>query len=88
MKTTLGQSNSSKELSTEEYKRKFDLDTYGYTDEEIERLCEFLSKLAKIYHEFYAMTVQSKAKVISISTQVYDKEKSHSIRPCEYRRAS
>lgn len=79
---------SNQPLSLEECRKLFKSEAYGYTDDELIQMRDFLFKLAKIYYEFYMTTLRHRAKIISIDKQVYDTEKSHHLCSGEHRRAS
>ena len=76
------------ELSLEDCKRKFDLEGYGYSDEEIQQLSSFLFGLVKMYHSFYQIKDKPQAKVIALNQPNHDSEESHSLCARQYRRAS
>lgn len=72
----------------EECRKMFKVEEYGYTDEELIQMRDFLFKLAKIFYEFYTTTLRHRAKVISLYNLTYDTEKSNHLRPSKHRRAS
>lgn len=75
-------------LSIEECRILFKAEEYGYTDEELIQMRDFLFKLAKIYYEFYITNLQHRAKVISINDRPYGKETSNHLCKSKHRRAS
>ena len=67
------------ELSLEECRNMFKAEEYGYTDEELIQMRNFLFKLAKIYYEFYMTTLRHRAKVIPLNHLPYGTEESNSL---------
>ncbi|MBD0366413.1 MAG: hypothetical protein ICV53_09960 [Flavisolibacter sp.] len=57
---------SSTVLSIEQCRKMFKAEEYGYTDEELIQMKDFLFKLAKIYYKFYITTLKDKANVIPL----------------------
>ena len=76
------------DLSIEDYRKLFQAEAHGYSDEELIQMRDFLYKLAKIYCEFYRTTGKQSAKVISLNNQPYGTEKSHYLCKSKHRRAS
>lgn len=79
---------SNNPISLEECRKLFKVDEYGYTDEELFKMRDFLFKLAKIYYGFYITTLQHRAKIISINNQPYGTEESNHLCTSKHRRAS
>ncbi|RYZ28194.1 MAG: hypothetical protein EOO10_10340 [Chitinophagaceae bacterium] len=77
----------SSQLTIEQCRKLFKAEEYGYTDDELIQLRDFLSKLAKIFYESCTTTLRNRAKVITIN-QPYDTEKSHHLCTGKHRRAS
>ena len=76
------------ELSIEDCRKMFRAEEYGYTDEELMQMRDFLFKLAKTYYELYMTTLRNKAQVIPLNSQPYDTKESHSLCSGKHRRAS
>jgi len=72
----------------EECRKIFKAEEYGYADEELIQMRDFLFKLATIYYEFYITTLRHKAKVIHLNTQPYGTKESHHLCKSKHRRAS
>ncbi len=79
---------SSTVLSIEQCRKMFKAEEYGYTDEELIQMKDFLFKLAKIYYKFYITTLKDKAKVIPLNHLPYGTEESNSLCTGQHRRAS
>ena len=79
---------SNNPISLEECRRLFKAEEYGYTDEELIQMRDFLFKLSKIYYGFYITTLQHRAKVISINDRPYGTETSNHLCKSKHRRAS
>lgn len=93
MKAKIISINNSKELPSEQLtleqsKKMLKAAEYGYSDEEVIQMSDFLFKLAKIYYEFYRTTGKQSAKVVSLNNQSYGTEKSHHLCKSKHRRAS
>lgn len=59
-----------------------------YTDDELKEVLFFVASVITITTTHYERTKQSEAKVISIKTNTTHETTSHSLHPCEHRRAS
>jgi|GEM_PF-2835742 len=79
---------SNSPLSVEECRKLFKAEEYEYTVEELKQMRDFLFKLAKIYYDFYMITLRHQAKVISINNRPYGTEKSNHLCKSKHRRAS
>jgi hypothetical protein len=76
------------DLSIEECRKMFKASEYGYTDDELIQMKDFLFKLAKMYYELYTTKLKHQPKTISLNNEPYDTEESHTLCKSEYRRAS
>ena len=76
------------DLSIEESRQMFQANDYGYTDEELIQMKDFLFKLAKMYYELYTTKLKHQSKIILLNNQPYDTEESHTLCKSEHRRAS
>lgn len=76
------------DLSIEECRQMFKASEYGYTDEELIQMKDFLFKLAKMYYELYMTKLKHQSKIIPLNNQPYDTEESHTLCKSEHRRAS
>jgi hypothetical protein len=79
---------ASNDLSIEECRKMFKASEYGYTDEELIQMRDFLFKLAKMYYELYMTRLKRQPKTISLNNEHYDTEESHTLCKSEHRRAS
>ena len=75
------------DLSIEECRQMFKAREYGYTDEELIQMKDFLFKLAKMYYELYMTKLKHQAKIIPLNNQPYDTEESDTLCKSEHRRA-
>jgi hypothetical protein len=76
------------DLSIEECRKLFRASEYGYTDEELIQMKDFLFKIAKIYYELYMTKLKHQTKIIKLNSQPYDTEESHTLCKSKHRRAS
>ena len=65
------------DLSIEECRKMFKASEYGYTDEELIQMKDFLFKIAKIYYELYMTKLKHQSKIITLNNQPYDAEEGH-----------
>lgn len=59
-----------------------------YTDDELKEVLHFVASIITITSTYYERTKQTEAKIISINQNTTHETKSHSLHPCEHRRAS
>lgn len=79
--------NSRPDLTIEQRRKLFKAEEYGYTDEELMQMQDFLFKLAKTYHDLFVTKLRHQLKVVPLNSQSYDPEESNHLRAGEYRRA-
>lgn len=59
-----------------------------YTDDELREVLHFVASVTTITNTHYERTKQTEAKIISINQNTTHETESHSLHPCEHRRAS
>lgn len=59
-----------------------------YTDDELREVLHFVASVTTITTTHYERTKQTEAKIISINQNTTHETESHSLHPCEHRRAS
>ena len=77
-----------KTISTARAKEIAKEEGVDYTDEEVNEVVQFVSKVVSITSSHYERTKQKEAKIIKINANTTHETKSLLLHPCQHRRAS